>query len=409
MVIVLKKRGKNSKMKMVISSKNTNKYAKEERKMIIMDLKIDNFLAFKNFHMNMSYPKKIVDSYIAHEYLQERTNFRYKKVNILMGGNATGKTSIGKVLMCICNFIKNKEANSIVSKVGDTKKEASITVDFIGHSLRMYRLDIKVKPSDEEGELPKVFVCKRVTDIGEKDRYETCAAKIDRIPLEYNEDYAEELEKIDPIGWMFTYPSDMGNKAVEFPQDPSFLKVMEYTLKSLDPAIKSVEKSKEVVNTFIVHMQSGDLLVQDGEVIKKNILSSGTKAGIDIASLIYSIYKGECGFYYCDEKFSYIHSELEKAFLNVMIHGLRNGEQLFFTTHNSDIMDLPLPKHSYIFLKKDIHNEEEPIKCVYASDYLKRNTDSIRRAIDNDLFATSPNLEYVYEIAEISEFSKEEC
>ena len=29
-------------------------------------------------------------------------------------------------------------------------------------------------------------------------------------------------------------------------------------------AIKSVEKSKEVVNTFIVHMQSGDLLVQDG-------------------------------------------------------------------------------------------------------------------------------------------------
>ena len=131
--------------------------------------------------------------------------------------------------------------------------------------------------------LDKVFVCKRVTDIGEKDRYETCAAKIDRIPLEYNEDYAEELEKIDPIGWMFTYPSDMGNKAVEFPQDPSFLKVMEYTLKSLDPAIKSVEKSKEVVNTFIVHMQSGDLLVQDGEVIKKNILSSGTKAGIDIA------------------------------------------------------------------------------------------------------------------------------
>ena len=177
---------------------------KGERAMIIMDIKVDNFYAFKNFHMNMSYPKKIVDSYIDHEYLQERTNFRYKKVNILMGGNATGITSIGKVLMCICNFIKNKEANSIVSKVGDTKKEASITVDFIGHSLRMYRLDIKVKPSDEEGELPKVFVCKRVTDIGEKDRYETCAAKIDRIPLEYNEDYAEELEKIDPIGWMFT-------------------------------------------------------------------------------------------------------------------------------------------------------------------------------------------------------------
>ena len=34
--------------------------AQEERKMIVMDVKIDNFFAFKKFHMNMSYPKKIV-------------------------------------------------------------------------------------------------------------------------------------------------------------------------------------------------------------------------------------------------------------------------------------------------------------------------------------------------------------
>ena len=38
--------------------------------MIIMDIKIDNFFAFKNFHMNMSYPKKIVDSTIEKEYLE---------------------------------------------------------------------------------------------------------------------------------------------------------------------------------------------------------------------------------------------------------------------------------------------------------------------------------------------------
>ena len=48
--------------------------------MIVMDVRIDNFYAFKNFHMNMSYPKKIVNSYIEDEYLSERPNFRYKKV-----------------------------------------------------------------------------------------------------------------------------------------------------------------------------------------------------------------------------------------------------------------------------------------------------------------------------------------
>lgn len=69
-----------------------------ETLMIIMDIKADNLYALKKFHMNMSYPKKIVDSTIPGEYLAEKPNFRYKKVNIIMGGNATGKTSLGKLL-----------------------------------------------------------------------------------------------------------------------------------------------------------------------------------------------------------------------------------------------------------------------------------------------------------------------
>ena len=81
---------------------------------------------------------------------------------------------------------------------------------------------------------------------------------------------------------------------------------------------------------------------------------------------------------------------------------------MFFTTHNSDILDLPLPKHSYTFLKKEMYDNEQFIKCVYASDYLKRSTDSLRRAVDNDLFSITPNMELVYKIAEIKEFTKEE-
>ena len=52
-------------MKKKITSYIANKYTNEDDAMIIMDLKIDNFLAFKNFHMNMAYPKKIVNSYEA--------------------------------------------------------------------------------------------------------------------------------------------------------------------------------------------------------------------------------------------------------------------------------------------------------------------------------------------------------
>lgn len=42
--------------------------------------------------------------------------------------------------------------------------------------------------------------------------------------------------------------------------------------------------------------------------------------------------------------------------------------QLFFTTDNLDILDLPLCKHSFNFLKKD----DQGIIMVNAATYLKR-------------------------------------
>ena len=80
-----------------------------------------------------------------------------------------------------------------------------------------------------------------------------------------------------------------------------------------------------------------------------------------------------------------------------MIAFLKPSEQLFFTTHNTDILDMNLPKHAYTFLRKDV-NSEYPITCVEASSLLKRGTDSLRNAVENDLFSTSPALELSYDL-----------
>ena len=53
----------------------------EGRKMIVMNVEMDNFFAFRNFRMNMSYPKKIVDSSIKVEFLQGRSYFDGSKCN----------------------------------------------------------------------------------------------------------------------------------------------------------------------------------------------------------------------------------------------------------------------------------------------------------------------------------------
>lgn len=90
--------------------------------------------------------------------------------------------------------------------------------------------------------------------------------------------------------------------------------------------------------------------------------------------------------YFIDEKISYVHSELELEILNQMINILTLKSQLFFTTHNINILEMNLPIHSFTLLKKDPN-----IEVVYPSDYLKRNDRTIVNAIKNDVFNALTN------------------
>lgn len=73
--------------------------------MIVLNLELDGIYGFDDFKINFTYPKKVVNSIIDDEYLDGRERFRYKKAVILMGANATGKTSIGKALLKIITYI----------------------------------------------------------------------------------------------------------------------------------------------------------------------------------------------------------------------------------------------------------------------------------------------------------------
>lgn len=61
--------------------------------------------------------------------------------------------------------------------------------------------------------------------------------------------------------------------------------------------------------------------------------------------------------------------------------------ELFFTTHDLDILDLSICKHSF--------NDDQGISVINAADYLKKNTDSLRNAVDNDFFSVAPGLDEI--------------
>ena len=363
--------------------------------MVIMDIKADNLYSFKNFHLNMSYPKKIVDSTINQEYLEDRPNFRYRKVNIIMGGNATGKTSLGKLLMLFLNYFTDGTYKRFTNIIHDTSKTAQLIIDFVTALNVLYRFELKIEPMHDNYSEENVHINFYYTPINVKDNYEMCAKRIDEADC-----YETTYDKINTSGWHFSYPKDAwtDKKKIDFVDNDKYLHVLEQVLKTLDTSIKEVIKVKELDNTYAIKYDRYSVLIKDGEITNAEYLSSGTKAGIDIAYTLTALICDWHDFYYCDERFSYVNSDVEKACLSIMIDKLVGRKQLFFTTHNTDVLDMQLPKHSFIFLKKDINNSENPIKCISASYYLKRNTDSLKHAVENDLFCTVPELHRLYEI-----------
>lgn len=371
--------------------------------MIVLNVCLDNFFAFKNFKMNLTYPKKIVSSSIEEEHLADRPNFRYKKVNIIMGANASGKTTFGRMLMSIFNFIDQKNYELITRRIGDCSKKASFTLDMASGNNILYRVTCLIAPrKGEKYSAEDITLEIRKENISSKDSYESCIKRMETVPYSPGGSYINELERIESLDWIFQYPED--NLAPNLPDgNERFRKVLENILKALDTSIQKVEISKDVKSAYVIHHQAKSIILQEKESFDSNLLSSGTKAGVGVAVLVSTLVRGINTFYYCDEKFSYVHSDIEKAVLSLMIEYLRPNMQLFFTTHNTDIMDLDLPKHAFTFLRKDVNNLECPITCIDASTFLKRSTDSLKHAVENDLFSSAPALDLIYEISDVED------
>lgn len=92
--------------------------------MVIMNVKLDNVLAFSDFKVNFSYPIKLRRSIIENEELSNVPGFRYKKLNVFIGSNASGKTSFIKALWNVLLFLDRKE-KAYLEKIINKKREHS--------------------------------------------------------------------------------------------------------------------------------------------------------------------------------------------------------------------------------------------------------------------------------------------
>ena len=307
-----------------------------------------------------------------------------------MGSNATGKTTLGRALLRIFDFIESGNPSDLIPMASDRDRVARISIDFVNTDLILHRVVFTSRIDESKSPAPLITVEHESAEISKADTYESAVKKL--VPRDDSVQAHGFLKRITgPIQRSFALDDSKNKPQMSSVNPELFLKVLKAVIGTLDPSLQDISILEGVEDSYLIRRNGQEIIIQKGKPTNEHLLSSGTIRGIEIAMLMASIIANQNGFYYCDEHFSYIQTDLEKRMFGIMVENLQENEQLIFTTHNSDMLDLNLPKHTYAFLRKERNGNHFDVSVMYASDVLKRNTDSIRCAADNDVFSSIPD------------------
>ena len=383
--------------------------------MIVTYVNIDNIYSFKNSSLDLTYDRILKDSPIEGEFIEERPNFKFKKVCIISGANASGKTSFGRALCSIQNFLRSKNlSDQLLESIKDKNNYASFTIEFVMlKDLKLHRVCV-VFGSKELVSLTYVNV-----KIGKHDSGNLARKKLDKILNDKQAyrgakylSYDKSIDKDEKVlsvtlefsrfdlsdsGWFYLVSEN------HFSSNPIRLttpKLMLSILKTFDPNIKAVSSITSVMegedvqfDGYNIKFDNGDSVLVDekGDTTNKARLSRGTYEAILLSEFIARVLNDEGeNTYYLDEGMAHSHTEIEQSVLNLLIEKLSRHSQLFYTTHNYDILDMNLPIHSYVFFKK----QEDTVIILPEHDF-KKNDRTLLNFVKNDVFNTLPDVDSI--------------
>lgn len=389
--------------------------------MIITRLKIDNLYGFQDFELDLTYPRKQPQSFVDYEYLEDVPSFKFKRVCILMGTNASGKTSLGKVLwgiQCAINRFNGNFKNlpsDLLDAICNNQKTAKITIEFVIPKSNIFQYIYIEFDKDTVINFKTSHIYLNASDTNL-----TAQAKLEKQKNIVSDDsdfltWKALFFNLDGRLFSSFYYVFAQNHSNDFEIGTTLntenLDKLLCILRTFDPSIvdvsplKTEKKDGETIfEGYTVFFENGDSVkvTDNGETFTekgKNRFSKGTYDVLSVADFILYILRNanieESTTYFLDEKLASSHSELEMTILNLIIQKLNKHSQFFYTTHNYDVLDLNLPAHSFVFLHKEdgYCQAEQPEKLGFS-----KNDRKLKGYVRNNYFRTVPSTHLLDEL-----------
>jgi len=176
-------------------------------------------------------------------------------------------------------------------------------------------------------------------------------------------------------------------------------------LQTIDKTIISVTKINDLGNVdgkvigFQIKFRNNDDIIISGDDLLNlsNRLSHGT---IEAIQFLYKLIEIKSEYYntiYIDEQLTHIHSDLEKELLAIAINILPLDAQLFYTSHNVEVLNMNLPISCYTILVED--DEGYPI-AVSPEEYLPIQNDrnNMYKNLENNTFGTFKDFGILFDL-----------
>lgn len=383
--------------------------------MILLNMKIDNICMFNNFEIDFTIDRLQGESIVGNERIKCAPNIKYKKLNIIMGGNATGKTTFGKVICEMENLLLGR-TSTIIKKIYDKKMDSSCEILFVeGKYLFNYLFEVKENKYIEKLKYTKLRKSKNLdshkkylekepsietsNDVYSSEKDKVIISKvIDSFFKEEKSDF--KLFFIKNFAYYFRFASFTENSINPNISD-ELLKDTEKILKIIDNSIDSIRtiestslNNKDDDNIkeddyYIVFKNGERVLVEESNPknIKDNRLSQGTIEAIEMSYILQNL-NSFPGTVYLDEQMAYMHTELSNDLILKLIESNKDS-QIFITTHNENVLDLNVPIHSYTFFTRN----DGVIDVVNPEKKLNKNDRNLKLYVQNNYFETYPEID----------------